>query len=95
MRIYSIFDAATKAFNTPFFQLTDAEAVRTFREIINQKGNMISTTPTDFGLYLLGEYNKDNGDILGVQPLKVCSAIELVNKYVDLENVEEIKEQAE
>ena len=63
MRLYSIRDAKTKAFSTPFFQQNDETALRMFRDELHGANgpSMLSKHPEDFDLYCVGDWNDTSG----------------------------------
>ena len=65
MRLYSIRDAKTKAFSTPFFQQNDETALRMFRDELHGSNgpSMLSKHPEDFDLYCVGDWNDYSGAI--------------------------------
>ena len=65
MRLYSIRDAKTQAFSTPFFQQNDETALRMFRDELHGSNgpSMLSKHPEDFDLYCVGDWNDYSGAI--------------------------------
>lgn len=80
MTIVSLKDTATRAFGTPFFVHSPAQAVRSLRDVVNgsDKESDISKHPEDFELYDLGEFDPSTGEITARnEPLFVCRAKDL------------------
>ncbi len=57
LKVFSILDKATEAFNTPFFMLTNAEAIRAFQRMACEETNQMHHNPLDFHLYKIAEYD--------------------------------------
>lgn len=65
MNIYAIYDRAAGMYNTPFFQPTDAHALRAFKAEVNRPdpSNYIYLYPSEYDLFMLGSYDDTNGVI--------------------------------
>lgn len=63
LKVFSIFDTATGAYNQPFFMLTSKEAIRAFTRMANDPESGISLQPSDYHLYYLGSYDNATGFI--------------------------------
>lgn len=63
--IYAIKDIKGGEYNTPFFQMTDAHALRIFRTEVNRASdqNLIYLYPEDFELFRLGTFESETGKI--------------------------------
>lgn len=61
LKVFSIRDAKSEIFMTPFFQKTHGEAERTFKEAVKNENSLISKYPEDYDLYFLGEYDDQSG----------------------------------
>ncbi len=57
LKVFSIFDTATGAYNQPFFMLTVKEALRAFEHMANDENTTIYKNPSDFHLFYLGTYD--------------------------------------
>lgn len=72
MNIYGIHDSAIQSFvGAPFFQRTNAAALRMVRDTMQQEQSMFAQHPDDFVLYQLGTYNEETGEIKGEKTLVV------------------------
>lgn len=58
---YSIFDDKASVYNTPFFSLNDAVAVRDFTRLVHDDTSLVHVAPRDFHLYRVGEFDDDAG----------------------------------
>lgn len=63
MKIYSIYDRATEAYQAPFFQPTGPAAIRIVKGEANREGSMLNAAPADFELWELGDFNETTGEI--------------------------------
>ena len=63
LKVFSIHDKATQAFNQPFFMLTNSEAIRAFQNMARDPDSQISKNPLDFHLYRLGTYDNTTGEV--------------------------------
>lgn len=65
--IVAIKDTAVDAFGRPFVCRTESEAHRMFADEVNNRkeGNMFAAHPKDFGLYVVGKWDDDTGEIEG------------------------------
>lgn len=61
LKVFSIFDSATGAYNQPFFMLTAKEAIRAFERMANDETSGICQNPSDYHLYYLGTYDNAVG----------------------------------
>jgi len=80
LKIYSIRDAKTEVFNTPFYQKTHGEAERNFARTVGDDKTTIHAYPEDFDLYYLGEYDDNEGKHTALDtPQHVAKAIQYKN----------------
>lgn len=64
LNIYAVHDNKVKAYGTPFFQITDGQAIRAFQDNVNSTTeSQITKHPEDFTLFKLGEYDDQTGII--------------------------------
>jgi len=61
--MYSIFDSKAEIYKTPFEQVNNAEAMRTFHDLVNDKNTIISKHPEDYDLYNIGTWDNENGKL--------------------------------
>lgn len=61
LKVFSIYDKATEAFNMPFFMLTNSEAIRAFQNMAHDETTQINKNPLDYNLYRLSEYDNATG----------------------------------
>lgn len=61
VQIFTVFDAAAKAFLEPFNAPTIETAIRTFRSTVCQDGHMFNKYPEDYTLYHTGTFDLTTG----------------------------------
>lgn len=76
--IYSIYDTKMGVYNTPFFAMNNATAIRTFNDAANDGQTNINKHPEDFALFHLGTYDAETGE---VQPAKLTN-LGLASEYI-------------
>lgn len=78
LKAFSIRDAKSEVFNTPFFQKTHGEAERTFRQLVTNSESMPGKYPEDYDLYYLGEYDDQTGLLASLPtPQHLIKAVQL------------------
>ncbi|WNK12947.1 MAG: nonstructural protein [Microvirus sp.] len=78
LKIYSVFDAAVKAYLQPFYARSHAEAVRMFSEAANDGKSNFGKHVADYEMYYLGEYDDLAGLFESRSPVRIISARECV-----------------
>lgn len=61
LKIFSIFDIKAETFNAPFFMSTAGEAIRAFKDLVNDANTTVSRHPGDFRLMCLGSFDSSTG----------------------------------
>ena len=62
LNVYTIYDTAAKAYNTPFFMQNHGLATRAFSDQVNSKQeNQIANHPEQFILFHIGSYDDQTG----------------------------------
>ena len=83
--MYSIRDAKTEIFNTPFFKVTHGEAERDFRTACQDEKTNLCKYAEDYDLYFLGEYDDGDGKVTPLDtPQHIIKAIQCVKKIEEL-----------
>lgn len=79
-KIVAVRDRAADVFGQPFFVPSIGGAIRSFGDEVNRKdsNNAFSQHPEDFDLYLLGEYDDNDGSFATVAPKQVAVGKDLV-----------------
>lgn len=78
IRIFAVLDTKIGSFAQPFFMSTVPAAKRAFMEACNDPSTMLHKHPGDFSLYLLGEFNDENGQLTPLQPDNLGTAASYV-----------------
>lgn len=61
LRIFSIFDSKAEVFSAPFFMATAGEAIRAFKDLVNDSQSTVSRHPGDYRLMCLGTFDNHSG----------------------------------
>lgn len=78
---FSIFDQAAETYSPPFFMPTKGLAIRRFSETAVDKTTQIGMHPMDFTLFIIGEYNDQNGEFsANPTPIAVIKASETLTE---------------
>lgn len=73
---YAVLDSAVKHFHLPFFQQTEASALRSFKALVNDDRSPIFQTPEDYELYEVGTYDGNTGKLSSLDtPKHIAKAI--------------------
>lgn len=67
LKVFSVFDIKSELFSAPFYMNTAGEAVRAFRDLVNDKATMPGKYPADYKLVCLGSFDNESG-IFDVEP---------------------------
>lgn len=81
MKLYvvSIFDSAAQAFTQPGFVLATGLAVREFTDQANKSDSQVSKHPSDYSLFLLGQFDDASGSFaLEQQPRILARAVDVI-----------------
>jgi len=89
LKMFSIYDQATEAFNQPFFMLTKAEALRAFIKMANDDTTQMFHAPNDFHLYLLGSYDNSTAQITQDKGIEDLGSAFALNQKANVVNIEE------
>lgn len=57
--MYSVYDVKAQAYMLPFFQATDALAIRSFENAVNKEGHAFNMNPEDYRLALIGQFDDE------------------------------------
>jgi len=86
MFIYSVYDKKALSFSPLFIAENDDVAKRiVFMSMASN--TMLSSSPSDFSLYRLGEFDSNNGNVSGISPVMlVCEVLSLIKVDKDKES---------
>lgn len=83
IKIYTVYDAAVKAFMQPFFARSHGEALRSFQDAINDEKSQLAKHLHDYTLFHVGDFDDDNADISKPNaPERLLSGTEALIKNV-------------
>lgn len=57
LQVFTVFDQKAEAYLQPFFSGAVGTAVRSFSDVVNEKGHQFNLHPADFVLFHLGSYD--------------------------------------
>lgn len=60
-KVFTVHDSKAEAYLSPFFCLTNGQAVRSFSDTANESGHVFNKHSGDFTLFLIGEYDDQKG----------------------------------
>jgi len=73
LKVFSIYDAKAKAFQSPFYMVTLGQALRAFDDLVNEKDSFVNKHPEDFQLYHIAEYDDSNATFQNRVPLNMIA----------------------
>jgi len=85
--VFSIYDRAASVYGTPFYSHNKQTAMRSVSAEVNRQDptSTLSTSPSDFDLFELGEFDQDTGRFTTFEnPQFVFSCSGLVNQTAPL-----------
>ncbi len=65
-KLYSIKDTVTGLWTEPAVMNNNAEAMRAFKTMVEDKNTMIGAHPEDYELHQIGDWNPEHGSIENV-----------------------------
>ena len=57
LKVFSVFDSKLQVFNTPFFSRSEADATRSFSDLVRDSRTTVGQHPGDFFLIKYGMYD--------------------------------------
>lgn len=79
LNMYSIFDVASGAYMRPFFLLADAQAVRSFSEIVGDPEHEVGKHPEDYSLVRIGTFDDQQARIHPEDVQVLVTGLEVVS----------------
>lgn len=64
LNAYTFYDIKTRYYSRPFFEVTDAAAVRILSDLVNDPSTQIGRHPADYVLYGIGQFDDQSGLLL-------------------------------
>lgn len=85
LNAYTLFDNKALQYHPPFFASTDAAAVRSINDLVQDPKTMVGRHPGDYVLYRCGSYDDSNAFFTVESPLgHIVDAVSLVKIAPDL-----------
>lgn len=82
-RVYAVRDGKIEGFMLPFCAQNDAVATRQFADAIKEPGSPFNKHPEDYQLYLVGEYDLQNGTLTPTnEPIFVSRALDFMEGHL-------------
>lgn len=75
-KIYTVHDAKAAFYGQPFFCRTNAEAIRSFSQVVNDSTHQIGQNHSDFTLFEIGEYDDQTGVITAKTPTPLGNGVD-------------------
>lgn len=75
-KVYTVYDQKSEAYLMPFFMQTNASAIRAITDLVNDPQHTFGKHPADYSLFLIGEFEDDQGILSPGQPFCVGKLIE-------------------
>lgn len=72
--LVTLYDRATEAYAPIMTVHTRGEAIRSFRQAVNDPQTPINSNPTDYELYVVGTFNDQTGEITPCDPEMIARA---------------------
>lgn len=85
IKVFSVYDAKAAYFGPPFFDQREESAIRQFSDVVNDgrnKDNQWHSHPEDFSLFMIGEFNNENGVLTGCVPQSLITASAMKKDFV-------------
>lgn len=86
LNAYSIYDTASGAYTRPFFLQSDAQALRTFKDVCNDSEHEIGKHPEDYTLFRIGIFDDNRAELIKETPEALATALEMVAKARNPQN---------
>lgn len=96
LKMYSVRDAKAEAYLQPFYVTKEGEAVRGFKECIQDTSHKFHNFPEDYALFEIGSFNQETGTLESLpQPRQVLQAIAVRAAEIDFQaEIEKFREGA-
>ncbi len=64
LRAFTVYDSKVEAYLRPFFMQTASEAIRAFRDTVNDGQSAFSKHPEDYTLFDIGTFDETTGEMI-------------------------------
>lgn len=78
LQMFSIFDSKAEAYQTPYYVLNEALAVRPVQDAANNGEHPIGRNPADYTLFHVGAFDDEQCEITPIVKKVICNCLELV-----------------
>ncbi len=68
LSLFCIRDSAAEAFMRPWCAQSEGAAIRSFSDMVNGSGDLVSEHPEDFTLFSLGSFDEQSGAVKAHEP---------------------------
>lgn len=68
-KFFSVHDVVARSFIPPFTLPNEDMALRTFVDCANDQSHAFGKHPTDYALYMIGEFDDETGEIKPLSPI--------------------------
>ena len=79
LNFYCAYDSNAGHFMSPFLMRSDAEAMRSFRTLVNDPATLCGKYPGDFHLYRIGSYDDALGHLLPTKAVSLGVGLAFIN----------------
>lgn len=77
LKVFAVYDSAVKAYMAPMFLQSKGQALRSWRDAVNDTTTQFSKHPSDFTLMELAEYDEETGRFENLTaPVSLGTALE-------------------
>lgn len=76
-KIFTVFDSKAEVYLVPFFYNTRGEAIRSFKDTVNDRSHPMGRHPADFTLFEIGHYDNETGICEAIPAFNLGNGVEL------------------
>lgn len=78
--VFSVYDAAVKAFLPPFFSRSKGEAIRSFSDAVNDEKSQLNKHVRDYSLFYIASFDDGSGAFdAPTAPERVVTGVEVLS----------------
>ena len=88
--LYAIFDTASGVYDIPMPFITDAEAVRFFKQIVSNSETKVGKNPEDFSVVRVGLWNDTTGEVVPLDRETLMTGNEAVAALRNVTHIGEV-----
>jgi len=81
LKVFAILDLKAEAFMSPFFMSTTGQAMRAFKDLVNNPESSLYRHPADYRLHCIGAFDDSRGQLL---PLDQVEPLGFASEFKDL-----------